>query len=142
MVATFKPAPTEAAVPTWKTRAVALLRDVAPCRIVFVIPKPVIVRDLLVRTIPHSVQRFVFRTMVSPLETLALATARERVEKVFVPPGPVGTYQVFVAAVTDATPSTKAKAIKNKRKQLLNLLIIKSSLAAEVIHSPNLTFER
>ena len=62
--------------------------------------------------------------MVSPLEVRTLATALESVKKVFVPPGPVGTYQVFVAAVTDATPSTKMNAAKTKRTQLLNLLII------------------
>jgi len=79
--------------------------------------------------------------MVSPLTTFVLATASESVEKVFVPPGPFGTYQVFVAAVANVIPKISIKAGKIKRKQLLNLLIIKKSLANKVTISPNLTIE-
>ena len=63
-----------AALFIWKIRLNALLRVVAACRMVFVIPNPVIVRDL-VTTIPHSVQRLVFSTTVSPSTTLAEFTA-------------------------------------------------------------------
>ena len=70
-----------AALFIWKTRVAALLRVVAPCKIVLVIPNPVILRDL-VTTIPHSVQRLVFSTIVSPSLTEELVTALVRDGKV------------------------------------------------------------
>ena len=63
-----------AALFIWNTRFAALLRVVAPCKMVLVIPNPVILMDL-VTTIPHSVQKFVFSTIVSPSKTLAEVTA-------------------------------------------------------------------
>ena len=70
-----------AALFIWKIRLNALLRVVAACRMVFVIPNPVILRDL-VTTTPHSVQRLVFSTIVSPSLTEELVTALVRDGKV------------------------------------------------------------
>ena len=66
---------------TIRSRSTALLRVVAPCKIVLVIPNPVSVSDFVI-VMPHSVQRLELRTMVSPSFTKFVVTAFVNVGKV------------------------------------------------------------